>query len=233
MESEEMTEHGVDVVAIDGPSGSGKGTISRLLANKLGWHFLDSGALYRLVGLAARRHSINFDDEQGLATLAAHLDVEFVSDDDGNETRIFLEGEEVTDGIRSEDCGNDASKVAAVQSVRDALFERQRAFLHAPGLIADGRDMGTVVFPDARLKIFLTASLEERASRRYKQLKEKGMDANLSALLDELALRDERDRNRSAAPLVAAKDAVTIDTSDLGIEQVVAEVYALWQRVSD
>ena len=228
-----MTEESFDVIAIDGPSGSGKGTISRFLANKLGWHFLDSGALYRLVGLAARRHAIDFEDEQGLATLAAHLDVEFASDDDGDETRIFLEGEEVTDGIRSEECGNDASKVAAVQAVRDALFERQRAFLRAPGLIADGRDMGTVVFPDAKLKIFLTASPEERASRRYKQLKEKGMDANLSALLDELRVRDERDRSRSAAPLVAANDAVTIDTSDLGIEQVVAEVYALWKRVND
>ena len=228
-----MAEQSVDVITIDGPSGSGKGTISRFLANKLGWHFLDSGALYRLVGLAARRHAIDFEDEQGLATLAAHLDVEFASDDDGDETRIFLEGEEVTDGIRSEECGNDASKVAAVQAVRDALFERQRAFLRAPGLIADGRDMGTVVFPDAKLKIFLTASPEERASRRYKQLKEKGMDANLSALLDELRVRDERDRSRSAAPLVAANDAVTIDTSDLGIEQVVAEVYALWKRVND
>ena len=228
-----MAEQSVDVITIDGPSGSGKGTISRFLANKLGWHFLDSGALYRLVGLAARRHSIDFQDEQGLATLAAHLDVEFASNDDGAETRIFLEGEEVTDGIRSEECGNDASKVAAVQVVRDALFERQRAFLRAPGLIADGRDMGTVVFPDAPLKIFLTASLEERASRRYKQLKQKGMSANLSALLDELRVRDERDSSRAAAPLVAANDAVTIDTSDLSIEQVVTEVYALWKRSID
>jgi cytidylate kinase len=228
-----MTEQDAEVITIDGPSGSGKGTISRLLANKLVWHFLDSGALYRLVGLASQRHAIDFEDEQGLATLAAHLDVEFVSDDDGEETRIFLEGEDVTDAIRSEECGNDASRVAAVQVVRDALFERQRAFLRPPGLIADGRDMGTVIFPDARLKIFLTASLEERASRRYKQLKEKGLNANLSALLDELAKRDERDKSRSAAPLVAAQDAVTIDTSNSGIDQVVAEVYALWLRANE
>jgi cytidylate kinase len=225
-----MTVQGAQVITIDGPSGSGKGTISRLLANKLGWHFLDSGALYRLVGLAARRHAIAFEDEQGVATLAAHLDVEFVSDDDGEETRIFLESEDVTDAIRSEECGNDASRVAAVQAVRDALFERQREFQRPPGLVADGRDMGTVIFPDARLKIFLTASLEERASRRYKQLMGKGINANLTALLDELARRDERDKNRSAAPLVPAEDAVIIDTSDSGIDEVVAEVYALWLR---
>lgn len=231
-----MTENGienrVDVITIDGPSGSGKGTISRLLANSLGWHFLDSGALYRLVGLAATRHAIKFDDTTGLATLAAHLDVEFVSDDGGIGTNIFLEGEEVTNTIRSEECGNDASKVAAVQAVRNALFKRQQAFLVAPGLIADGRDMGTVIFPEARLKIFLTASLEERASRRYKQLKQKGLSANLSALLGELSVRDERDRNRSSSPLVAATDAVTIDTSGMGIDEVVAKVSDLWQQVS-
>ncbi len=230
--AESGIEDGAYVITIDGPSGSGKGTISRLLANELGWRFLDSGALYRLVGLAAMSHAIAFDDERGLATLAAHLDVEFVSDDSGSGTKIFLEGEEVTTTIRSEACGNNASKVAAIQAVRDALYERQRAFLVAPGLIADGRDMGTVIFPDARLKIFLTASLEERASRRYKQLKQKGLDANLSALLEELAERDERDMNRSSAPLVAADDAVSIDTSNMSIDEVVAKVSDLWQRIS-
>ncbi len=225
-------EDNAAVITIDGPSGSGKGTISRLLANKLGWYFLDSGALYRLVGLAARNHAIAFEDKEALATLAAHLDVEFIADEEVGETRIFLEGEEVSGVIRSEEVGNDASRVAAVQAVRDALYQRQRAFLRPPGLIADGRDMGTVIFPDARLKIFLTASLEERARRRYKQLKEKGLDANLSALFDELAERDERDKNRSAAPLVPAADAVIIDTSDMGIDAVVAEVYGRWQRIN-
>ncbi len=231
-----MAERGikneVDVITIDGPSGSGKGTISRLLANRLGWHFLDSGALYRLVGLAATRHAIKFNDTSGLATLAAHLDVEFVSDEDGMETKIYLEGEEVTNTIRSEECGDDASKIAAVQAVRDSLFERQRAFSVAPGLVADGRDMGTVIFPGARLKVFLTASLEERATRRYKQLKEKGLNANLSALLEELSGRDERDRNRSSSPLVVADGAVTIDTSSMGIDEVVEKVSDLWQQVS-
>jgi len=217
------------VITIDGPSGSGKGTISRMLANRLGWHFLDSGALYRLVALAAIRHGIQFDDIEGLQTLAAHLDVQFATDDEARETAVLLEGEEVTNEIRSEECGNNASKVASLQVVRDALLERQRAFKQPPGLVADGRDMGTVVFPCAELKIFLTASAEERASRRYKQLKEKNLDANIDSLLDELSLRDERDRSRAVSPLKPAEDAIEIDSSHMGIEEVLDAIHKLWQ----
>ena len=220
----------IPVIAIDGPSSSGKGTIARLLAQELAWHFLDSGALYRLTALAAERHAIPFDDAQALETLAAHLDVQFLSDDQAAKTRIFLEGEEVTDLIRSEECGNNASKVASISAVRTALLDRQRAFRQPPGLVADGRDMGTVVFPDAKLKIFLTASLEERADRRYKQLKEKQGGVTLSALYHELAERDARDKAREVAPLKPADDAIVIDTTGMDIESVMAEVRALWQR---
>lgn len=215
------------MIAIDGPSGSGKGTISRMVAERLGWHMLDSGALYRLVALAADRHSIELDNEDALVTLAAHLDVEFDPGQVRDEGRILLEGEDVTRTIRSEDCGNKASKVAALQALRKALLARQRAFRQPPGLVADGRDMGTAVFPEADLKIFLTASPEERAKRRYKQLKEKGISVIFSDLLEDIAERDERDAKRGVSPMKPAVDAVVVDTSDMNIDQVVERVLDL------
>lgn len=214
------------VITIDGPSGSGKGTISRLLSERLGWHFLDSGALYRLVALAARRRGLDWSDAAGLAALARGLDARFEADARGG-TRILLDGEAVTLAIRTEEVGAGASQVAALPEVRQALLARQRDFARPPGLVADGRDMGTVVFPEAELKIFLTASLEERARRRHKQLKEQGVSANLDALLRELAERDRRDATRAVAPLRPAPEAVTVDTSGLGVEEVLARVLAL------
>jgi cytidylate kinase len=219
----------VPVITIDGPTASGKGTIARLIAQRLGWHILDSGALYRLVALAAQKHSIALDDVESLQTLAAHLDVEFVAADGAEEMSVLLEGEDVTLELRTETCGNGASKVAALPEVRAALLERQRAFLREPGLVADGRDMGTVVFPDATIKIFLTASAEERARRRYNQLKDKGLGVTMRSLLDEIAERDERDRNRAASPLVPAEDAVELDTSKLSIDEVVDRLWQLCQ----
>lgn len=212
------------VITIDGPSGSGKGTISHILALQLGWHFLDSGALYRLLALAAQRHGIALDDEPGLVALAGGLDVRFEPATTKTPEKVILEKQEVTDEIRTETCGNAASRVAALPEVRQALLGRQRAFRQFPGLVADGRDMGTVVFPDAETKIFLTASAAERAQRRYNQLIEKGIDANLSALRDEIAQRDLRDSQRAVSPLKPADDAIVLDTSDLGIDEVVQQV---------
>jgi cytidylate kinase len=216
----------VPIIAVDGPSGSGKGTISRLLASRLGWHLLDSGALYRLVALAGMMRGISDGDEPGHAVLAATLDARFETDAAGQE-RILLDGQDVTLDLRAESTGNLASVVAAMPTVRGALLNRQRAFAVPPGLVADGRDMGTVVFPAAGLKVFLTASAEERARRRYNQLKEKGLAANLAGLSQEIHERDRRDSARSVAPLRPATDAVTIDSTGMTVEQVVAQVLAL------
>ena len=214
----------VPVITIDGPSGSGKGTVAALLAAKLGWNFLDSGALYRLLAFAARNHGVDLTNEEALKLLAAHLDVQFGAAKDGHGMQIILEGEEVTSAIRNEQVGAGASQVAALPAVRDALLQRQKAFREPPGLVADGRDMGTVVFPDAPLKIFLTASAEERARRRHLQLKAKGDDVNLASLLDEIRARDERDTQREVAPLKPADDAVQLDSTDLSIEQVLGQI---------
>ena len=214
----------IPVVTIDGPSGSGKGTVAALLAAKLGWRFLDSGALYRLLAFAARNHGVDLTNEEALKALAAHLDVQFDTAESGKGMRIVLEGEDVTEAIRNEVVGAGASQVAALPAVREALLQRQKAFREAPGLVADGRDMGTVVFPDATLKIFLTASAEERARRRCLQLKAKGDDVNLASLLDEIRARDERDTQRAVAPLKPADDAIQLDSTALSIEQVLGQI---------
>jgi CMP/dCMP kinase len=214
------------VIAIDGPSGSGKGTVSRLLARRLGWHLLDSGALYRLVALAGIARGLDGADEAGHAALARSLDVSFDVDETGGE-RVLQGGEDVTQSLRLEATGNAASRVAAMPSVRAALLERQRAFAAPPGLVADGRDMGTVVFPQAGLKVFLTASAEERAKRRHKQLMEKGVTVNLAGLSQEIRERDQRDSNRAVSPLRPAPDAVVVDSTGMSIEEVVDRIYAL------
>jgi CMP/dCMP kinase len=213
----------VPVMTIDGPSGSGKGTVSRAAARALGWSLLDSGALYRLVALAGRQAGVSLDDEPGLARLAEAADIGFGSTGTGAEA-VWLGGKDVTGAIRTEEAGNDASRVAALPGVRAALLERQRRFAVPPGLVADGRDMGTVVFPRAEVKIFLTASAAERALRRYKQLKEKGVAANLAALSLEIAKRDQRDSTRTASPLVASADAVLLDTTGMSVDAVVERV---------
>ncbi|HZL94620.1 MAG TPA: (d)CMP kinase [Vicinamibacterales bacterium] len=218
-----MTKHEQPfVVAIDGPSGSGKGTISRRLAAQLGWHYLDSGALYRLVGLAAARSGVGLSDAPGLAALATRLDVRFAPAVDVE--RVYLDGTDVAEELRTERAGEAASQVAAIPAVRAALLQRQRDFERPPGIVADGRDMGTVVFPAAALKVFLTASTEARAMRRHKQLKEKGIDVSLPDLSWDIAQRDARDANRTVAPLRPAPDARVIDSTSLTPKEVVARI---------
>ena len=211
------------VIAIDGPSASGKGTVAQRVATALGMHYLDSGALYRLLGLAAQKHGIALTGEARLAALAGQIDIRFEGED------IWLDGVPVGDELRTEEAGAAASKVAALPGVRAALLDKQQAFRRAPGLVADGRDMASVVFPDAELKIFLTASAEVRADRRYKQLKQKGMDANIAALLQDIEARDSRDTQRSVAPLQQATGAVRLDTTAMNIEQAVKFVLAQYQ----
>lgn len=213
------------VITVDGPSGSGKGTVCSLLARRLGWHLLDSGALYRLTALAATRRGIALTDETALAELASRLDVRFIAAQEGmHGQKILLDGEEVGDELRTEQAGSGASQVAALPAVRAALLQRQRDFQQAPGLIADGRDMGTVVFPEASLKVFLTASAEERARRRYLQLKDKVAGANLSGLLEDIRERDLRDTQRAVAPLKPASDAILLDSTELSIERVLEHI---------
>lgn len=217
------------VITLDGPGGVGKGTVSGLLAKQLGWHYLDSGALYRLAALAAMNHGVDFDNESALAVIAEHLDIRF-QQETGVGVIVLLEGDDVTRQIRTEEVGSNASRVAAFSRVRDALLRRQRAFRTEPGLIADGRDMGTVVFTDAPLKIFLTATSDERARRRVLQLEQGGSVVDYEKVLQDINERDERDRNRAVAPLKPAEDALVIDTTELSIEAVLERVL---QQASD
>ena len=220
-----MNVNAIPVISIDGPSASGKGTVAQRVAGKLGFHYLDSGALYRLVALAAMRSKVDLADEVALSDIATRLDVVF------EDAEIRLGNENVTDAIRAEACSNVASKVAAYPQVRTALLERQRVFRQLPGLVADGRDMGSVVFPDAILKIFLTAGAETRAQRRYKQLMEKGIDANISTLLQDIRERDARDSGRSVAPLQQGAGTSLLDTSLLDIEQAVDGVLKQYTEI--
>lgn len=217
------------VITIDGPSSAGKGTLCKALAEALKWYLLDSGAIYRVLALAALHHQVAIDSEEALVSLAAHLGVRFEVEQ--GQLKVVLEGEDVSQAIRKETVGNTASQIAVFPRVREALLRRQRAFRAAPGLIADGRDMGTVVFPDAPMKIFLDASSEERAHRRMRQLQEKGFSVNFERLLSEIKERDDRDRNRTVAPLVPAADALVLDSTRLTIDEVIAKALARVRQI--
>jgi cytidylate kinase len=217
----------IPILTIDGPSGSGKGTISRLVADQLGWHLLDSGALYRAVGYAAGMAGLDLTDADAVTRCAETTKILFRDPKDGGETRVIVNSHDATDELRTETAGAAASAIAAFPGVRTALFDKQRSFRKAPGLVADGRDMGTVIFADARFKVFLTASADERARRRYKQLKDKGLNVTLAALLREIQARDERDAARPVAPLRPADDALTIDTTGIPVAGVVAAVLSV------
>lgn len=217
----------VPVITVDGPGGAGKGTISQMLATDLGFHYLDSGALYRLLALAARRHKVSLDNVAGLIVLARHMDITFEMNPEAGRPTVVLESENVSSLIRSEEVGKDASIVAAIPDVRQALLQRQQAFAQAPGLVADGRDMGTVVFANAEVKIFLTTSHEERAKRRHKQLIGKGESGSLAALADKVRQRDERDEHRLVSPLQPADDALTLDSTELSITEVFSQARTL------
>ena len=219
-----MSTNPEQIITIDGPSGSGKGTVSQLVATKLGWHILDSGALYRVLGVAARKNNIDLALHDKVTQLARELDIKFAINSCSGEVEPIYANENLASQIRTDEAGQAASQVAAIPEVREALLARQRDFYQGPGLVADGRDMGTVVFPQAAVKIFLTASAECRAERRFKQLKNKGVSANMRALLDSIKSRDERDRSRPVAPLVPAEGAFVVDSSNLTIDEVVSQI---------
>ncbi len=219
----------VPVLTIDGPSGSGKGTIARIVAERLGWHLLDSGALYRAVGYAASMAGLDLSDMEAMTRCAETTKITFRDPKDGRETRVYVNSHDSTDDLRTETVGAVASAIAAIPSVRTALVDKQLSFRRLPGLVADGRDMGTVIFPDAGVKVFLTASAEERARRRYKQLKDKGLAVTLASLLREIEARDARDAARPVAPLKPALDAVLIDSTGMPVDAVVDKVLSLIQ----